>query len=344
MQYNPFGRLSDTVSRLGYGTMGLGGAFGTFDEREAIYTIHRSLEQGVNFFDTARHYGNSEEILGKALKQWTGKKPFIATKIQSHGKDNTRWAIPSNVTDTFPKDQIRKDTENSLRLLHTDCIDLMQLHLYWPTWGTSGYWLDELVKLKEEGKIRAIGISNPDHRHDTALPLVMTGAIDSVQTIINIFDPTALDCLVPICQKYNVAVIARCILDEGGLTGFLDEKTTFAESDFRKSYFDEVPRSMYMEHVDALKEFIPSDASSLVALAIKFVLHHPGVTTAIASMHIEKYANQNIAAAQEKPLREEVFYELYTRHRWINNLYHSKYWSGMNDLDKAAQAQKTHAG
>jgi methylglyoxal reductase len=223
--------------------------------------------------------------------------------------------------------------------LGVDSIDLMQLHLYWPNWGTSGYWLDELFKLKEEGKIRNLGVSCPDHRHDLAIPLVATGQIDSVQTIINIFDPVALDCLVPICVKHGVSVIARCVLDEGGLTGLVSEDTEFGDSDFRKSYFDEVPRAQYISHVDALRKFIPGEASSLVSLAIKFVLKNPGVTTAITSMHVEKFAVQNISVADEADISEEAFAELYTRHRWINNLYHSKYWSGVNDLDKSNKAE-----
>jgi aryl-alcohol dehydrogenase-like predicted oxidoreductase len=340
MQFSTFAKSTEKVSRLGYGAMGLGGAFGSFDEAEATRSVLTSLEHGVNFFDTARHYGRSEEFLGKALKLWTGNKPFIATKIQSHGIGNTRWAIPPAVEEVFPCHLIRENTETSLRNLHVDCIDLMQLHLYWPTWGTEGYWLDELTKLKEEGKIRYIGVSNPDHRHDTVLPLVMSGQIDSVQTIINIFDPQALDCLVPICAQRKVAIIARCVLDEGGLAGCLTEETIFEVGDFRKTYFDEVPRAQYIQHVNALKKFIPSQASSLAKLAIKHVLKNTGVTTAIASMHIEKYALENISVFNEPPISDETFYELYTIHRWTNNLYHTKYWSGFNDLDKSNAIQQ----
>ena len=342
MQYRKF-KTGDKVSIIGYGAMGLGGAFGSFDMKEATRSVLLSLEKGVNFFDTARHYGNSEEILGQALKQWNGNNPFIATKIQSHGKDNTRWAIPAPVEEVFPKALIRENTEDSLRRLGVDCIDLMQLHIYWPTWGISGYWLDELYKLKEEGKIRSIGVSIPDHRHDMALPLVLNGLVDCVQTIINIFDPLALDCLAPLCLKHKVSLIARCVLDEGGLTGFLTQDSSFEEADFRKTYFEEVPREQYISHVDALKKFIPAEASSLAKLALKYVLKHPGVTTAITSMHIEKYALENITAADEAPLSDEAFYELYTKHRWVNNLYHNKYWSGANDLDKANKAQEEKA-
>lgn len=337
MQYRKFFKTGDDVSIVGYGTMGIGGAFGTFDKQEAIHSILVSLEQGVNFFDTARHYGNAETILGEALKQWTGKKPFIATKIQSHGKDNTRWAIPPPVEEAFPKNSIVGSIDESLIQLGVDCIDLVQLHLYWPNWGISGYWLDELMLMKERGKIKSIGVSAPDHRHDILLPLILSGSIDSVQTIINIFDPLALDSLVPICQQHKVAVIARCVLDEGGLTGFLTENTFFEDTDFRKTYFEEIPLAQYTSHISALKKFIPKEASTLAELAIKFVLAHPGVTTALTSMHILKNAMDNIKAANEPPLSDTAFYELYTKHRWVNNLYHSKYWAGANDLDLANQ-------
>ncbi len=342
MQYSTFGKTGKQVSRIGYGAMGLGGAFGTFDEKEGIRSVLSFLEQGGNFIDTARHYGNSEGILGKALKEWRGDAPFIATKIQSHGTDNTRWAIPAPVETVFPRHLMRENLDTSMKLLGVDFIDNLQLHLYWPNWGTSGYWMDELLALKEEGKIGSIGVSLPDCRADVGLPLIMSGLIDSVQLIFNLFDPTPLDCVIPICQQHNVAVIARCVMDEGGLSGFLTENMAFEDQDFRKTFFEEVPRSMYIERVNALRRsFIPEHAGSLAKLALKFVLKHPAVTTAISSMHIEKFALENIEAADETPLSDDIFYELRTKHRWIRNFYTKKYWM-KNDLDLAneAEAQK----
>ncbi|WP_046243343.1 aldo/keto reductase [Hymenobacter terrenus] len=343
MQYNEFARTGKQVARIGYGAMGLGGAFGSFDEAEGIRSVLTYLERGGNFIDTARHYGKSEEILGKALAQWKGERPFLASKIQSHGPDNTRWCLPPAVEETFPRHLIRQNTEDSLRRLGVDSLDLMQLHLYWPTWGTSGYWLDELLTLKAEGKIEAIGVSMPDCRADLCLPLVMAGAVDAVQIIYNLFDPTPLDCVIPICQQHNVAIIARCVLDEGGLTGFLTEDLAFEPQDFRQTFFGEVPRTQYIERVDALKEFVPQHAGSLAKLALKFVLKHPGVTTAISSMHIERFAIENMEAAAEPPLSDEAFYELRTRHRWVRNFYTKKYWQ-QNDLDAANAVEAAQHG
>jgi methylglyoxal reductase len=327
MKYNPFGKLSTQVSRLGFGAMGLGGVFGSYDEKELVRSVQHCLEKGVNFIDTARNYGESERILGLALKEWTGKKPFIASKVQSRGPGNLGWGQPIPIETAYPKGWLRESTELSLRLLGVETIDLMQLHQYWPQWDHVDYWMEELLQLKQEGKIRGIGVSLPDQRHDIALSLVQSGAIDSVQTVMHIFAPLALDCLIPICQMNDVAVIARCILDEGGLTGFLREETEFEEGDFRQSYFDYLPRAVYMDRVNRLKEaFVPKYADSLAELAIKFVLHHPGVTTAISSMHVTKYADENIAAVERDPLPDEVFEEIRRHYRWVRNLYETKYW------------------
>ena len=326
MKYTQFPKSENQLSKLGFGAMGLAGWFEKVSETDMQRTLLNALEQGVNFIDTARAYGDSERIIGQALRQWTGERPFIASKIESLGSDNTRWAIPRPVETTFPEGHIKKCAETSLKTLGIEQIDLMQLHLYWPNWGTSGYWLDDLLALKEEGKVRYVGVSNPDCRCDTVLPLVQTGLIDSVQTIFNIFDPTPLDCLVPIAQENNVAVLARCIMDEGGLSGFLTEDTEFDDSDFRQTFFNHVPPSFYMEKVDALRKFIPESASSLAALAIKFATHHPGITTALTSMHVPHLAEQNIAVMNEDGLTEEVFEELRRHHRWTRNFYADKCW------------------
>lgn len=327
MKTSRWPRSDVRVSRLGFGAMGLCNCFEPLEEEAHVRSVLHCLDRGVTFIDTARGYGASEEILGKALRQWRGPRPFIATKVESLGSDNTRWAVPPDVEQTFPRGHVRKNAETSLRLLGVDRLDLLQLHVYWPTWGTRGYWMDELQALREEGKVASVGVSAPDHRHDVVLPLVVSGLIDSVQTIVNIFDPLALDALVPLCQQNGVAVIARCVLDEGGLTGAVTEETRFRDGDFRKSYFESVPRAMYVARIERLKTYLPEHASTLASLAIKFALHHPGITTAISSMHVTRYADENIAALEEKPLPDDVFETIRRRERWIRNFYESKYWS-----------------
>ena len=324
MELASFARSGSFVSRLGFGAMGLAGWFGQQREEDHIAALHFALDRGVNFIDTARAYGDSERIVGMALRQWQGTAPFVATKVQGlYGEP--QWGRPVPLEEAFPRGHITTDCERSRTALALDTIDLLQLHTYWPSWGTSGYWLDELIELRQAGKVRHIGVSIPDHRSDIALELVKSGAVDAVQTIINIFDPLALELLVPACQEHEVAVIARCILDEGGLTGFLTEETRFEAGDFREGYFDyTVPRSAYIEKVDRLRRYVPEYASSLAALAIRFVLQHPGVTTAITSMHVTRFAEMNIDAAGEGPLPEWLFEELFTKHRFMKHLSYFK--------------------
>lgn len=323
MQTTLFPHLGEPVSRIGFGAFGLGGVFGPFDINEGIDAMHMCWERGVNFLDTARLYGDSEAIVAQALKSWKGPRPFIATKAQTIGPV-VQWAIPQPVEVCFPPGHITREAETSLRTLGVESIDLFQMHLYWPNWGCEGYWLDELEALLSAGKIRSIGVSLPDQRHDVGLPLVLSGRIHSVQTVFNLFDPTPLDSLIPLCAANKVAVLARCVLDEGGLTGFLKMDTTFGQGDYRAKYFDCGPRETYIAKVEALRKFVPEHAGSLAALALKFVLKDPGVTSALVSMHIKQYALENIRALDEAPLSEEVFDQLRRHHRWIRNFYGPK--------------------
>ncbi|UBZ05596.1 aldo/keto reductase [Salegentibacter mishustinae] len=315
------------ISKLGFGAWGLSGIFEQCSEKELIHSVRNCLDQGITLIDTARDYGDSERILGKALREYTGRQPLISSKIQSKGPGMLRWGMPRNINEVFPKGWITKSAEESLRQLGKEKIDLFQLHLYWANWGVQGYWMDELQELKASGKVDHIGISIPDHRHENALIMVNSGLIDSVQTIVNIFDPYAFDSLIPLCQEKDIAVLARCVLDQGGLTGFLTSGMEFKQGDLRKVLFPPEIREEYIARVNSLQQYIPTYASSLTALSMKFVLAHPGVTSALISMHIEKYANQNIAIMQEDPLPEEIFQEIRMQHRWLKNLFSKVYWS-----------------
>jgi aryl-alcohol dehydrogenase-like predicted oxidoreductase len=185
--------------------------------------------------------------------------------------------------------------------------------------------MEELIRLKEAGKIRHIGISIPDLRHDVGIAVVRSGQIDAVQTMINIFEPLAFDSLIPVCEHHRVAVFARCVLDEGGLTGFLTEEATFVSPNGFRHYFDYYPRSMYIERVERLKAYIPEYAANLAELAIKFVLAQPVITGAILSMQKQEFAKMNLAAADAPPLSAEMSERLRMSHRWMRSFLERKY-------------------
>lgn len=311
---------------LGYGAWGLAGAFGPVDREAAIDSVLAFLEAGGSFIDTARAYGVSEELIGEALSRWDGRAPYVATKIESLGP-LSRWGRPLPCEIVFPPGQIRASLEASLRDLRLDRVDLAQLHLYWPTWGTDGYWLDELRELRAEGKTGAIGVSLPDYRHDLGLPLVAARAVDAIQTVVNIFDPLALDCLAPLAADAGITIIARGILDEGGLTDAPPADRVFATDDFRHHFFRSTTPETYEAHLAPLRRLIPAHAASMAELAIRFVLSRPEIGVAVVSMQQRDLVEMNVAAASRGPLEKSLVEILTTRHRWARNFFEPLYWA-----------------
>lgn len=332
MKYASFAGGDRQVSKLGFGAWGLSGIFGQHTEEEMIDSVLFSLERGINLIDTARDYRDSERILGKALKRWSGEAPFIATKIQPLGPGLLRWGQPMDINEVFPKGWVKKCFEESLSQLDMEKVNLVQMHTYWANWGTSGYWLDELHELKEKGLTDYVGVSAPDHRQEMVIPLVTKGLVDSVQTIFNIHDPLAHDCLIPICEENNVSVIARCVLNDAILTEAIKPNMTFDKGDIRNTLYKEFHYDEYKERIDKLKKFIPEYAENLPALAIKFATFPSGVTTALSSMHIKEYAGENIKAIEDTPITLEVYEELRKHHRWIKNLYSQLYWKQPDEI------------
>ena len=148
MRYSTFPATGQKVSKLGFGAMGFAGWFGDTDEADCISALHAALDSGVNFIDTARAYGRSEEILGRGLAQWKGERPFVATKIEQISGDNRPWGIPIDPEIAFPPRHIRSSAETSLAALGLDQVDLIALHVWWPTWDNEGYWMEELQASK----------------------------------------------------------------------------------------------------------------------------------------------------------------------------------------------------
>ena len=161
---------------------------------------------------------------------------YVATKIPPK---NLRWpASPEDHADAaFPGEHIRACTERSLRNLGLERIDVQQFHVWHDDWLEQGDWLETVEALKQEGKIRCFGVSINDHEPGTALELVRSGRVDTVQVIYNVFDQSPEDELFPLCVEHGVGVLARVPFDEGGLTGRIDAETTFPEGDFRNDYF-----------------------------------------------------------------------------------------------------------
>lgn len=321
MKYRALGKTGIEVSEIGYGAWGIGGRqwLGAEDE-ESLRALHRAIELGVNFIDTALAYGegHSEQLVGKVVREAPGKV-WVATKVPPK---NLLWpARPGiGIDQVFPYDYIIRCTEQSLRNLNVDTIDLQQLHVWNPEWIDRDDWRRAFEDLKKSGKVRAVGISINDHQPDSALDVVKTGLIDTVQVIYNIFDQSPERNLFPLVQQMGVGVLARVPLDEGGLTGTIDENTTFPKGDFRESYFRGDRKRQVAEHVAALKRDLEGVKGSLPEIALRFCISHPAVSTVIPGMRRVKTVESSCSVSELGPLPPDVLAKL-KRHAWERNFY-----------------------
>jgi aryl-alcohol dehydrogenase-like predicted oxidoreductase len=320
MRYRKLGRTNYNVSEIGYGAWGIGGKqwLGGTDD-ESLQALRRAIELGVNFIDTALAYGDghSERLVGQVVRQ-TGHKIYVATKVPPK---NSLWpARPGiGIEEVFPYRYIIECAEQSLRNLGLESIDLLQLHVWNPEWIDADDWRRAFGELKRSGKVRAVGISINDHEPESALDVIRSGLIDTVQVIYNIFDQTPERQLFPLCQKENIGVLARVPLDEGSLTGNITENTTFPPGDFRESYFRGDRKKQVVERVRALKNDL-GNGVDLPAIALRFCISHPAVSTVIPGMRTVRHAEANAALSDMGLLPPETL-SILKHHAWDRNFY-----------------------
>jgi aryl-alcohol dehydrogenase-like predicted oxidoreductase len=315
------GRTGIDVSEIGYGAWGIGGAMwqGSVDD-ESMQALHGAIDLGVNFIDTALVYGegHSETLVGQLVKQ--RKEPIrVASKIPPK---NGRWPARSGsaLRDCFPYDHIVRCTEESLRNLCLDTIDVQQFHVWDDAWTDDAEWYDAISHLKQQGKIRFFGVSINDHEPENALRLAASGKVDAFQVIYNIFDQSPADKLLPYCKEHNIGVIVRVPLDEGGLTGSVKRDTTFPDGDFRNRYFREGRKQEVEEHVSKLEPLLGTEAGSIAELALRFTLSDPAVSTVIPGMRTKRNVERNCAVSDGRLLSSGMLQTL-AAHRWQRNFY-----------------------
>jgi aryl-alcohol dehydrogenase-like predicted oxidoreductase len=314
MQTRRFGRLGWQVSEVGYGMWGMGGWTGSNDE-ESLTALGRAIVLGCTFFDTAWAYGQgkSEQLLAEARRRYPHAPMRIATKIPPK---NMRWPAKAEypASETYPADHIREYTEKSLKNLDTDVIDLQQLHVWSDAWADDEGWQRAVSDLKREGLVRAFGISVNRWEPTNVLRALDTGLIDSVQVVYNIFDQAPEDELFPYCQAKGIAVIARVPFDEGSLTGTLRPDSTWAEGDWRNTYFAPEKLRETLQRVEQLEPLVP-EGMDLPELALRFILEHPAVSTTIPGMRKPAHVERNLAASDGVRLPPRLRFALRT-HGW----------------------------
>ncbi|HZE95895.1 MAG TPA: aldo/keto reductase [Planctomycetota bacterium] len=321
MNTRTLGRTGLKVSEIGYGAWGIGAKqwVGATDD-ESTRALERAIDLGLNFIDTALAYGDghSEQIVGRTVKSRKGKV-YVATKIPPK---NRKWpaerAIP--VAEAYTADYVVASTEESLRNLGMETIDLQQLHVWTDEFAGAGDWLAGVEKLKKQGKIRHFGISLGEHTPENGIKAVETGLVDAVQVIYNIFDQGPEDQLFPACRKHNVGVLARVPFDEGGLTGRITPQTGFPKDDFRNGYFRGDRKKEVFGRVQKIVADLGISLEQLPEAALRFVLSHEAVSTVIPGMRSVKNAEANCRVGDGRGLPANQVAKL-RPHRWIRNYY-----------------------
>lgn len=322
MNHRKFGRLGWQVSEIGFGAWALGGSWGRQDDNDSVRALHKALDLGCNFIDTAQGYGNghSERIIGRVLKDRKGERAYVATKIPPKSPGVWPPTPYDRIEDRFPEAYVRERVEVSLQNLQTDCLDLLQIHTWTRAWNRHPAVLELLQVLKKEGKLRGIGISTPEQDQNALVDLMRNGWLDSVQLIYNIFEQEPAAELLPVALEHQVGVIVRVVFDEGSLTGKFTGKTTFAEGEFRNQYFQGDRLARTVRRVEKIKVAVGSSEPDVATAALKFALKPAAVSTVIPGMRNERQAELNCAIGSQPPMSDDLELKL-REHAWLRGVW-----------------------
>jgi len=307
MNYRKFGKTPWDVSEVGFGAWAIGGGWGPQEDQDSRQALHRALDLGVNFIDTAIGYGNgrSESIIGEVLKE-RSEDIVVATKIPMTGQGPWPPSPHCAAEDRFPESFLREQVEASLKRLGMEAIPIMQLHTWTRAWNRDPQPLLTLQKLKEEGKIQAIGISTPEHDQNCAVDLMRAGQIDSLQLIYNIFEQEPAAELFPVAEETGTGIIVRVVFDEGLLTGKYARDHVFPEDDFRRSYFAGNRLERAVDRVEKIKEVVQEDPRTMPQIALGFALKQPAVGTVITGVRNTQQAEANCAVSDLEPISDAL--------------------------------------
>jgi aryl-alcohol dehydrogenase-like predicted oxidoreductase len=310
MQTRQLGKSDLNITPVGYGAWAIGGAgwefaWGAQDDNDSIAAIHRALELGVNWIDTAPVYGlgHSEEVVARALKTWSGAKPYVFTKC------GLRWDAHGNIQKVLHADSICREVEDSLRRLAVNTIDLYQIH--WPPEPDSPE-LEEgwsiLAALQRQGKVRWIGVSNFDVKQMRRAQSI--APITSLQPPYSLINHGVEEDILPYCLREGIGVIAYSPMASGLLSGAMTRERIagLPQDDWRKSdpEFNEPKLSRNLALVEQLREIGKRHGRSAGEVAIAWVLHNPAVTGAIVGARNARQTDGVMRAAEFQLADAEV--------------------------------------
>ncbi|NLY89208.1 MAG: aldo/keto reductase [Firmicutes bacterium] len=303
MHYRELGRTGWKVSEISFGTWAIGGSWGRVDDGESLAALHKAVDLGVNFFDTADVYGDghSERLLARLRKE-RSEEIIIATKAGRRLNPHTAAG--------YNRENLTAFVERSLRNLETEAIDLLQLHCP----PTEVYYMPEVFGILNDlvaaGKIRYYGVSV--EKVEEALKAIEYPDVQSVQIIFNIFRQRPAELFFTEAKKRKVGILARVPLASGLLTGKFTADSRFEADDHRNfnrhgeafdrgETFSGLDYDLGLRAVAALKEVCP-EGMSLAQFALKWILMFEAVTCAIPGAKRPGQVEENIKAADFPPL------------------------------------------
>jgi aryl-alcohol dehydrogenase-like predicted oxidoreductase len=308
MEYRTLGRTGWNISVIGFGAWGIGGGdWGTTDDKTSLAALHRAIDLGVNFIDTADVYGDghSERLIAEVRKA-RSEQLIIATKAGRRLNPHTASG--------YNRQNLTSFVERSLQNLQTETLDLLQL----PSPPSEVYHMPEvfaiLDDLARQGKIRFYGVSV--ERVDEALKAMTYPNVQSVQIIFNMFRFKPSEQFFAAAREHRVGILARVPLASGLLTGKFNSQTQFAANDHRMynrhgeafdqgETFSGVDYETGLQAVEALRPLVPPGAT-MAQLALRWILMFPEVTSTIPGAKSPEQAENNVKAAELPPLSDET--------------------------------------
>jgi len=328
MEYRPLGRTGWNVSAIGFGAWAIGGTeWGNTDDRESVRALHRAIDLGVNFIDTADVYGDGRsERLVAQVRRDRSEEIVVATKAG-------RRLQPHNAAG-YNRENLTAFVERSLRNLDTPAIDLLQLHCPPSSVYDTTEVFDVLDGLVDAGKIRYYGVSV--EKVDEAIRALDHPNVQSVQIIFNMFRLAPADRFFDLARERGVGILARVPLASGLLTGKLRRDTQFAANDHRHfnrrgeafdigETFSGVDYDAGVSAAEELSALVPS-GDTLAQLALRWILMFPQVTTAIPGAKTPRQAEDNAGAVALVPLSDDVMAKVRSVYdRWFRAAVHDRW-------------------
>jgi aryl-alcohol dehydrogenase-like predicted oxidoreductase len=311
MQHRPFGKHGYSCSEIGFGAWAIGGSWGEQADTDSLAALHRALDLGCNFIDTAAGYGGgrSERLIGEVLRARAAagkrEKVFVATKTPPA---DGAWP-PSpycKADERYSEKYLRENVRTRLATLGVN---------RQPT------PFKVLRQLQQEGLIGLIGVSTPEQDQNSVIDLMRGGWVDSVQVIYNLFEQEPAAELLDVARACGVGVIVRVAFDEGALTGKFTAETKFAPDDFRAKYFEGDRLARAVAHAAEIQKDLAGTGYTMPQAALKWVLAHPAVSTVIPGIRNVAQADANCGVS-DLPVMPVALVEKLRRHNWRRGVWY----------------------